>query len=78
GPDDFGLFGFRTPAFLLSPYARNTGVNLRAPAGSLPPTSKGKARGRRSDREPTVDRTLSATLDHVSILSFLCENWGLP
>ena len=78
GPDDFGLFGFRTPAFLLSPYARNTGVNVRAPAGSLPPTSKGKARGRRSDREPTVDRTLSATLDHVSILSFICENWGLP
>src|SRR5690606_16970012 len=30
------------------------------------------------DGEPTVDRTVSAPLDHVSILSFICENWDLP
>jgi len=68
---DFGLLGFRTPAFLLSPYARNTGRNLpvgRGPLGKLP----------KRDREPTVDRTVSHRLDHTSILSFIAENWGLP
>jgi len=69
---DFGLHGFRTPAFLLSPYARNTGVNA-APAPE--PTKKGR---KAPTPPPTRDRTVSRTLDHTSILSFIAENWGLP
>jgi phospholipase C len=69
---DFGLHGFRTPAFLLSPYARNTGVNAAPPSGP----GKGKGKGRQSP--PTVDRTVSQVLDHTSILAFIAENWGLP
>ena len=76
GPDDFGLFGFRTPAFLLSPYARNTGVNRPAPGRTKPPKSRGKPKDR--EGEPTIDRTVSSRQDHVSILAFICENWGLP
>ena len=60
---DFGLFGFRTPAFLLSPYARNTGVNRVG----------GKKKGR-----STIDRTHSGPQDHTTILQFIAENWGLP
>ncbi len=77
GPNDFGLFGFRTPAFLLSPYARNTGTNRRAPADSRPPRAQGRGNGKHTEPEITVDRTLSSTQDHVSILAFICENWGL-
>lgn len=43
---DFGLHGFRTPAFLISPYARNTGVN--AP----PPGARRRARARARRRPP--------------------------
>ncbi len=63
GPTDFGLFGFRTPAFLLSPYARNTGRNLvDGPDG----------------RRQVVDRTVKNVHDHTTILNFIAENWGLP
>ena len=65
---DFGLHGFRTPAFLLSPYARNTGVNP-------PPPEKG---GKPSKVAPTKDRTVSTHHDHTTILQFIAENWGLP
>jgi phospholipase C len=67
-PPDFGLHGFRTPAFLLSPYARNTGKN--PVDGNL---GRGVGRGR-----TTVDRTVSSYQDHTTILQFICENWGLP
>lgn len=72
GPNDFGLFGFRTPAFLLSPYARNTGQNV-APTEPHP----GRGKGRRSDPHITVDRTVSSVQDHTTILAFIAENWGL-
>lgn len=72
GPTDFGLFGFRTPAFLLSPYARNTGQNT-APAAPRP----GRGKGKGGQVEPTVDRTVSTVQDHTTILSFIAENWGL-
>jgi phospholipase C len=65
---DFGLHGFRTPAFLLSPYARNTGAN------PIPGT---KPRGKRPV-PTTVDRTHSGRQDHTSILQFITDNWGLP
>ncbi|HEX4903015.1 MAG TPA: alkaline phosphatase family protein [Acidimicrobiales bacterium] len=71
---DFGLHGFRTPAFLLSPYARNTGAN---PAPSAGGPGKGRGRGGKAP-EPTRDRTVSDALDHTSILAFIAENWGLP
>ena len=58
---DFGLFGFRTPAFLLSPYARNTGVNR------VGKNAKGKS---------TIDRTHSGVQDHTTILQFISENWS--
>ena len=67
GPVDFGLLGFRTPTFLLSPYARNTGANRRAGGAAAP-----------GEPEVSADRTLSTVLDHTSILSFIAENWGLP
>jgi phospholipase C len=63
---DFGLHGFRTPAFLLSPYARNTGQN------PIPGKKKGKG------PQPTIDRTHSGYQDHTTILQFIAENWGLP
>lgn len=75
-PADFGLFGFRTPAFLLSPYARNTGTNA-APASGGPKKGNGRGKGKPAPA-PTVDRTVSHTLDHTSILAFIAENWGLP
>jgi phospholipase C len=62
-PADFGLHGFRTPAFLLSPYARNTGVNRVG----------GSQKGR-----STIDRTHSRHQDHTSILQFIADNWGIP
>jgi phospholipase C len=65
---DFGLHGFRTPAFLLSPYARNTGKN---------PVDGNRGRGSGKGRT-TADRTISTHQDHTSILQFICENWGLP
>ena len=34
-PTDFGLHGFRTPAFLISPYARTPGQNLVPGTGDL-------------------------------------------
>ena len=63
GAPDFGLHGFRTPAFLLSPYARNTGQN---PVPAEPNTA------------PTIDRTISGQHDHTTILQFITDNWGLP
>ena len=77
GPNDFGLFGFRTPAFLLSPYARNTGQNA-APSTPGPGGGKGKGKGRPTTPEVTVDRTHSGVQDHTTILAFIAENWGLP
>lgn len=71
-PADFGLFGFRTPAFLLSPYARNTGSNPPHPRANGAPengTGKGPA---------TIDRTVSGRHDHTTILRFIADNWGLP
>ena len=68
GDPDFGLHGFRTPAFLLSPYARNSGSN---PVGGN--QGQGGGIGRTS-----IDRTISTPLDHTSILKFITENWGLP
>ncbi len=67
-PADFGLKGFRTPAFLLSPYARNTGVNPPPP----------KKNGKPGKDAPTIDRTVSGAHDHTTILRFIAENWGLP
>jgi phospholipase C len=72
---DFGLHGFRTPAFLISPYARNTGVN--APPPGAPTKGKGKSK-KAPAPEPTRDRTVSHVLDHTSILAFIAENWALP
>lgn len=72
GPTDFGLFGFRTPAFLLSPYARNTGQNV-APT----PPRPGRGRGRPVQPTVTADRTVSSIQDHTTILAFIAENWGL-
>jgi phospholipase C len=65
---DFGLHGFRTPAFLLSPYARNSGSN---PVGA----NKGKGKG---GGRTTIDRTHSGYQDHTTILQFIADNWGLP
>ena len=73
GPDDFGLYGFRTPAFLLSPYARNTGSNPQPPA-----TKKNGKPSKKPAGPPTIDRTISGRHDHTTILAFIAENWGLP
>ncbi len=79
-PADFGLTGFRTPAFLLSPYARNTGTNPVAGSGG-----QGRGHERSGGRgnggapaDPTIDRTVSGIHDHTTILRFIAENWGLP
>ena len=66
-PADFGLHGFRTPAFLLSPYARNSGLN---------PDPGADEQG--GEVPMTIDRTHSDPQDHTTILQFITENWGLP
>lgn len=79
-PADFGLFGFRTPAFLLSPYARNSGTNRTVVddgAGPGNSTSRGNKPTNPTILE-TVDRTISTPHDHTTILAFIAENWGLP